>query len=81
MYIEFGYLIITFLAMYGLYSLFQFVVFKCPNVTHVKSGGQYEVLMEGTLESSLVTMTIYKSVDTGKIWIRPSNEFNDGRFD
>lgn len=49
--------------------------------THVKSWGQYEILMEGTLESSEVTMTIYRSVDTGKIWIRPSNEFNDGRFE
>ena len=54
-------------------------------VRHVKRGTIYTVLFEGQLQWSNqpqledTIMTVYKS-ESGKIWIRPSSEFNDGRF-
>ena len=47
---------------------------------HVKTGGLYETLSFGEMESDLSMMVIYRSVADGRIWIRPEAEFYDGRF-
>ncbi len=49
-------------------------------IRHVKSGGLYEVIAYGKLEVDGSQMTIYRSVETGQIWVRPTSEFKDGRF-
>lgn len=52
---------------------------------HVKTGGLYELREEdcpATLKANLLEpMTIYRSLKDGRIWIRPSSEFYDGRFE
>ena len=61
---------------------------KAPlrSVRHKRRGTIYTVLFEGQLQWSEqpqledIIMTVYKS-ESGKIWIRPSSEFNDGRFE
>ena len=47
---------------------------------HVKSGGIYRKLGEGRIEADLTPCTIYQNVYSGEIWVRPTAEFNDGRF-
>jgi Protein of unknown function (DUF1653) len=49
-----------------------------PTHRHNK-GGKYRILHVGTLESDLTPVVIYQALD-GTIWVRPSAEFNDGRF-
>ncbi len=49
-----------------------------PTHQHRK-GGLYRVLGHGLLESDRCPMTLYDDVG-GTIWIRPSDEFQDGRF-
>lgn len=48
---------------------------------HVKTGHKYVVLHHGVFESSLKPMVIYRRSDfTGPVWVRPSEQFFDGRF-
>lgn len=48
--------------------------------THQHSkGGHYRVLGRGVLEADETPMVIYDD-KSGKIWIRPVVEFDDGRF-
>lgn len=48
---------------------------------HVKTGGVYIVVEEECLlESDLTPMVAYLSLKDGKIWLRPKEEFFDGRF-
>lgn len=47
---------------------------------HVKTGGLYEVLDEGTDEKTEETVVIYKSLDNDIVWVRSASEFYDGRF-
>lgn len=47
--------------------------------THVKSGGQYVVLHPVVIENGLVPAVAY-SKRGGPIWVRPVEEFLDGRF-
>lgn len=47
---------------------------------HVKTGGDYEWLMSAVRESDQVVVVVYRSVETGVRWVRPSQEFYDGRF-
>lgn len=47
---------------------------------HVRSGGLYTIVSHGLLEADLTPVTIYKSLFDGKIWVRPTAEFEDGRF-
>ena len=47
---------------------------------HTKSGNMYEVLHIAVDEKSLVSNVVYRDVDNGLIWIRPVDEFFDGRF-
>jgi len=56
--------------------------FKDGNlVKHVKSGGFYRVLSNNVLnEADKTKMVVYLSLQDGVIWVRPSSEFNDGRF-
>jgi hypothetical protein len=43
---------------------------------HVKSSGLYDLLQTATLETDGVTqLAVYRSVDTGKVWVRPMSEF------
>lgn len=48
---------------------------------HVKSEGLYTVLYDDAeIESTLERAVVYRSVETGRIWVRPHAEFFDGRF-
>jgi hypothetical protein len=47
---------------------------------HLKSGGLYEVIAEGLMECDLRPVVIYRGVHDGQIWVRPTDEFFDGRF-
>jgi hypothetical protein len=59
---------------------------------HKKRGIVYEVITDSaSLQCSTDpaferlfeddTWTVYRSVDTGAIYVRPTEEFNDGRFE
>lgn len=48
---------------------------------HKNSGNLYEFLHIALDENSLVSNVVYRDIDTGIIWIRPINEFFDGRFE
>ena len=63
-----------------------------PQYRHKKRGTIYEVLTDvaslqcsGSPEMELYFeedyFTIYKSVDTGAMYVRPTAEFQDGRFE
>lgn len=39
------------------------------------------MLCNATRESDGVLMVVYKSIATGDRWVRPADEFNDGRFE
>lgn len=44
--------------------------------THIKTGNMYEVIdSDAKLEWSLDPVVVYKSVETGKTWVRPKQEF------
>ena len=47
---------------------------------HKKSGGLYEVICNATNESNKELMVVYRNMITGERWVRPADEFNDGRF-
>lgn len=46
---------------------------------HLKSQGDYLLLGEGKLESTLQPVCVYLGVD-GQLWVRDAAEFRDGRF-
>ena len=51
---------------------------------HVKSGGGYRELLRGTLQCSdekldMQPVVVYTGMD-GRVWVRPTFEFDDGRF-
>ena len=48
---------------------------------HKKSGGLYTIVGEAIIESTMQKATIYKSLHDDKLWIRPKDEFHDGRFE
>lgn len=48
---------------------------------HVKTGHHYKILHHGLFENSLKPMVIYQRYDGhGPVWVRPADEFFDGRF-
>lgn len=47
---------------------------------HVKTKGLYRVMWYGTLESDMTPVVIYESLHDGCVWVRPTEEFEDGRF-
>jgi hypothetical protein len=50
-----------------------------PTHRHLKTGGLYRVLLLGTSEADMEPVVIYDNRD-GRVWVRPENEFFDGRF-
>ncbi|MCA0404903.1 MAG: hypothetical protein LCH39_01960 [Proteobacteria bacterium] len=48
---------------------------------HKKTGGSYVELMRGTIEADLSPCVIYCALKDGSIWVRPVQEFDDGRFE
>ena len=56
-----------------------------PDVTeathrHVKTGGLYRVLHRAEIEADLSPCVVYQNVESGRTWVRPASEFDDGRF-
>lgn len=47
--------------------------------THRK-GGVYRVIATGLIEATLEPCVVYKAEQGGRVWVRPYDEFNDGRF-
>lgn len=48
---------------------------------HVKTGDVYVILWLGVVEKNLKVMVAYRKPEEGStIWLRPVNEFFDGRF-
>ena len=45
-----------------------------------RKGGECKVIAAGRIEETLVECIIYVCVSTGHVWVRPKDEFNDGRF-
>lgn len=49
-------------------------------VQHRKTAGYYKILCTGRIEATLEECTVYENVHNKDIWVRPSKEFEDGRF-
>lgn len=47
---------------------------------HLKTGNVYEKLHEGTHEATMLPVVIYRALRDNTIWVRPRDEFYDGRF-
>lgn len=48
---------------------------------HVKSGGLYRLETDlALIEDGMTRAAIYRSLFDGQIWVRPLEEFFDGRF-
>lgn len=52
---------------------------------HVKRGSRYEKIGVAELQCTRpvvegVPMVVYRSISDGRLWVRPEQEFNDGRF-
>lgn len=48
---------------------------------HAKTGNHYKILHHGLFEGSLKPVVIYRRADgQGPVWVRPSEQFFDGRF-
>lgn len=47
---------------------------------HVKSGGEYTVVSLARIENNLAPVVVYQSDKNGSNWVRPLDEFEDGRF-
>ncbi len=50
-----------------------------PTHRHLKSGGDYRVLLSATLEADRSDAVVYDDRD-GTVWVRSAAEFYDGRF-
>lgn len=50
-------------------------------VRHVKTRGIYEIIGYGKIEKDQTPVTIYEQIWEGRIWVRPTEEFEDGRFE
>lgn len=48
---------------------------------HLKTGGIYEFITDAEMESNLEDVVVYRSVEHKSVWVRPSSEFYDGRFE
>lgn len=53
-----------------------------PRYRHKKRGGTYEVISVGEDENNRgKSLIVYRGEDDGKIWVRPADQFFDGRFE
>jgi hypothetical protein len=50
-------------------------------VRHVKTRGIYEIIGYGKIEKDQTPVAIYEQVYEGRVWVRPIEEFEDGRFE
>jgi hypothetical protein len=49
---------------------------KSTRYVHLKTGGLYDLKQVATLEADGTTqLAVYRSVDTGQVWVRPMSEF------
>jgi hypothetical protein len=49
-------------------------------VQHKKTAGFYRVLTTGRLEATLEECVVYQNIHNNDVWVRPTKEFEDGRF-
>ncbi|MCY0388005.1 DUF1653 domain-containing protein [Robbsia sp. Bb-Pol-6] len=47
---------------------------------HQRTGRLYSVVTRAKLEMSGEEVVVYQSLKSGRIWVRPSAEFFDGRY-
>ena len=45
-----------------------------------RKGGLYRIVARGLLESDLTPVVVYRALTGGECWVRPTAEFQDGRF-
>ena len=50
-------------------------------VRHVKTRGIYEIIGYGKIEKDQTPVAIYEQLWEGRVWVRPIEEFEDGRFE
>lgn len=55
-------------------------IYPGMEVRHVKTGGDYTVVCEATIEATMTPAVVYRSARDGQVWVRPTKEFCDGRF-
>lgn len=55
-------------------------IYPGMEVRHVKSGGNYTVVCEATIEATMTAAVVYRAEKDGSVWVRPTKEFCDGRF-
>jgi ribonuclease HI len=58
----------------------QFIFEIGATVTHLKTGGRYQILQHARYEPSDDYVYVYQSSADGQIWVRPRREMEDGRF-
>ena len=46
-----------------------------------RKGGLYRVIARGLLERDLTPVVVYRALSDGTYWVRPAEEFDDGRFE
>jgi hypothetical protein len=51
-----------------------------PTHKHLKSGHLYREIMRAEIEATLQPCVVYDD-KAGRSWVRPENEFDDGRFE
>ncbi len=54
--------------------------YRGMKVRHVKGGEDYKVVATALIEATLAPCVVYRSIKTDKHWVRPLDEFCDGRF-
>lgn len=55
-------------------------IYPGMEVRHVKSGRDYTVVCEATIEATMTAAVVYRSDAGIGVWVRPLKEFCDGRF-
>ncbi len=50
-------------------------------VRHLKRGTTYQVLAVGEIEATGETVCVYVGEADARVWVRPLEEFGDGRFE